>query len=271
MNTHTVVRLPSNVETYYSRMGSSMRDKLFFLERIPQDVTVFADFGCGDGELLSYVGFERKGPNTILLGYDRSADALELARHKNPDGLWTPSYEYFKARLDSYHRVGRKSCLILSSVVHEVLTQIGPTGWFRFWSMIRSLGCTYIAIRDMAVELDTMTQPVDGTIMSTLAANPLMSQVLLYGVQEPGIFASRADMLQGLLKYRYEDDLHKELDENYFPLSSEQWLNLTNIGSGYAVRHFDHYSLPFNRAKWFQDFGLNIPDATHIKLILKRI
>jgi len=266
MNVHNVVRLPTDVSKYYRRMESSMPDKLFFVERLPHDVTVFADFGCGDGSLLDFVILERPTCRAAI-GYDISKDALRRASAKNPDGFWTPSFAAFGARIDRWKREGHKVCLVLSSVVHEVLAS--PAGFIAFWRMLRALECDYIAIRDMACEIDAFSSPaVD---QDRLLESGLMRDVVLYGTGGNFAFQNRAEMLQALLKYRYEDDIHKELAENYFPLSAEQWLNATTIGSGYQLMHFDHYSLPFNRERWFDDFGVNVPDPTHIKILLKRI
>lgn len=258
---NNVLALPP---AYYERLGSSLEEKLFFLDRIPKDVTVFADFGCGDGRLLANVA-ERRANVHFTLGYDRNADVL---RTNSPTSHWTPSLATFEARIQALRKQGHKVCLILSSVVHEVLSQ--GLSWFKFWAMIRGLGCDFVAIRDMACSIDAKSDTSQRGHEAAIRTG-LLDDILLYGTEGTFEFQNRADFLQALLKYRYTENLHAELAEDYFALSSEQWLNLTNVGSGYTVQHFDHHSVPWHRENWKRDFGLDIEDPTHIKIILKKV
>lgn len=265
MNQH--VLLPANTSLYYGRMAHSLKDKLFFVDRLPGDISVAVDFGCGDGKLLDAVSYELPQLRH-LIGYDLATDALALAKQRSPDVFWTPSIAHVRLKLDALHKAGHKSVLILSSVIHEVLSS--GTSWAAFWETVRSLGCDYVVIRDMAVSVEAFTTKVDPETESRLSAAPELQDIMLFGTKEPGTFESRAEMLQALLKFGYEADLEKELAENYFAVTAEMYLNLTMVGSGYSVRHYDHHSLKFNRDRWSELFGVKVCDPTHIKIILKR-
>lgn len=252
--------------SYYAKLEGSIKDKLWFVERVPAEVTVFADFGCGDGALLNALRQVR--PGAELIGYDHNGDAVEaaIARHMG-GGFWTPHLAFFAASIATHRKQGKKVCLILSSVVHEVLSQ--GTSWKAFWQTIRDLGADYVAIRDMAVEGSALETEVDPALELTLMRCDQLTHFLLYGVKDCGRFANRAEMLEGLLKYRYQDT-EREYAENYFALTVEQWHNLTACGSGYQLRHFDHHSMAWHRARWHEDFGVDIPDATHLTVLLKK-
>lgn len=251
---------------YHSAMSRSVQDKLWFMGSIPSGPVAFADFGCADGSLLRAI-HERR-PDAELLGYDLSTDAIEAAIRRCPGGgYWTPHLAFFAARIRRCKEAGLTVVLVLSSVVHEVISQ--GTRWEDFWKTIRSLGADYVAIRDMGVEASAFSTPVEAGLELSLMRSDKLTDWLLYGVQECGQLASRAEMLHGLLKYQYADR-EREYAENYFALTVEQWHNLTGFGSGYSLRHFEHYSLPYHRQRWEQDFGVDIPDATHIKILLKR-
>lgn len=263
-----------NLEAYVSRLRSSTPDKLFFLSKLPPEVTVFADFGCADGHLLREVHLERRetpdGWDGVYIGYDHDAAMVEAARSRRVPGQFefTADFAMFSARIERHHRQGRKSCLILSSVVHEVLSQ-EPGMFLRFWLSVKSLGCHYVAIRDMAVEEGAYRKPVAKAEINAALEDEDLGHFLRHGTKEAMVFQNRAEFLEGLLKCRYEDKA-REYAESYFPLTSEQWLNWTTIGSGYKLRHFEHTPLLFLQRWWAEKFGLFIPDPTHVKLLLQK-
>lgn len=269
------VASPNDLATYNMRLRHSMADKVFFLERVPAEVTVFADFGCADGHLLRELHLHRReqpgGWDGVYVGYDHNPDMIAAAKRNRADGNYefTADYAMFAARLERHHRQGRKSCLVLSSVVHEVLSQ-RPGGFIPFWHLLGQLGCEYIAIRDMAVEADAFHHSPGVADTEAVCRDPNMAHFLLYGVEEPGTFSHRAEFLEGLLKADYRDNWENEYAERYFPLTAEQWFLATTLPGTYQLRHFEHSPVPFLQAKWRERYGIHVPDPTHIKLILQR-
>lgn len=266
---------PENLTAYTERLRDSMADKLFFIERIPSDVTVFADFGCADGALLREVHLHRRdwpqGFKGVYIGYDHNPTMIAKAKQSRAVGNfeYTADYHMFAARLNRHHRQGKKSCLILSSVVHEVLSQ-RPGDFLTFWHLLKHLGCEYIAVRDMAVGADALARGPGVEDAEAVYRDPNMAHFLSLGVEKPGTFSNRAEFLEGLLKADYRDNWQNEYAERYFPLTAEQWLNYTTVGSGYKLRHFEHSALPYLQHHWAERYGVFVPDPTHIKLILQK-
>lgn len=247
---HDVADYPA----YCRSMEKSLEEKLFFLDRLPPEVTVLADFGCADGALLNAA---QKNKPTLehLIGYDHDENMLRLARDFGGHEL-TSSYGMLAARLHRHHKMGRQSCLVLSSVIHEVISQGVP--WQTMWKAVRDLGCTYVAIRDMAVSYEahiTAAPPRPITLDAWHAH---------YSIQ------SMADYLQAIMKVRYPHDADREAEEDYFPVDVETMLNTCTLGSGYKLRYFDHAPLPFLVAEWRAKTGETLTEATHVKLLLKR-
>jgi len=249
-------------EQYHANLRRSLKDKLWFVGLLPQGRPLtYIDFGCADGALLGSI--QRDNPCAEIIGYDTRKDAIEAAIRHLPGGYWTPQIELVTMKAQEAKRNGRRVVLILSSVIHEVLSQ--GTMWWQFWQTVRSLNADYIAIRDMAVEQETWSRAPSYHEVETLCLAEKYQPWMLNGRG----MENRGDMLHGLLKYQY-GNWEREYAENYLPLTSEEYLNLCTVGSGYALRHFEHYSYEFHRKRWQEDFGITIPDPTHIKLLLKR-
>ena len=249
-------------EQYHANLRLSLKDKLWFVGLLPTGRPLtYIDFGCADGALLGAIA--RDNPCAELVGYDVRKDAIEAAVRRLPGAFCTPEIAMLMLKAQEAKRQGRRVVLILSSVIHEVLSQ--GTMWWQFWQTVRDINADYIAIRDMAVEQDAWATPPLYREAEALCCAPAYQQWMLSG----GGMENRGDMLHGLLKYRY-GDWEREYAENYLPLSSEEYLNLTTVGSGYRLRHFEHYSYEFHRKQWQEDFGITISDATHVKILLKR-
>jgi SAM-dependent methyltransferase len=133
---------PANIALYNERMGHALADKMFFVERVPAEVTVFADFGCADGRLLREIHLQRRewpqGWGHHYIGFDHNAGMIELAKRTRSIGNYefTADFAMFAARIDRHHRKGLKVCLVLSSVVHEVMSQ-QPGEFIPFWHQLK--------------------------------------------------------------------------------------------------------------------------------------
>lgn len=55
--------------------------------------------------------------------------------------------------------------------------------------------------------------------------------------------------------------------ENYFPHTIEEFLN--KIPDYYEIVYFEHYTLPFIREQVRKDFGVQLTDPTHGKILLR--
>ena len=87
-----------------------------------------------------------------------------------------------------------------------------------------------------------------------------------------------------LIKYRYQENWAREVEENYLPISKEK-LASTLVSIGYAFTHKESSKLAFYEKCWKKDFKLGLPDnngyrkqfyawlttlATHIKWMLEK-
>lgn len=59
------------------------------------------------------------------------------------------------------------------------------------------------------------------------------------------------------------------MKENYFPITVEKILSKIPTDL-YKIKYFEHYMLPFNKQKIWEDFGTELNDNTHVKILLER-
>ena len=75
------------------------------------------------------------------------------------------------------------------------------------------------------------------------------------------------NLLQFFLTYRYKENWSREVRENYFPHTIEEFLS--KIPDHYEVVYFEHYALPFVKDQVQKDFNVQLVDFTHGKILLK--
>lgn len=82
-----------------------------------------------------------------------------------------------------------------------------------------------------------------------------------------GKIDNNKSLIHYLLKYRYNTNWNREVRENYLPITKEEFFNI--IPSSYEIVYYHHYTLPFTKDKIQEDFGIELKDNTHIKILLK--
>lgn len=85
-----------------------------------------------------------------------------------------------------------------------------------------------------------------------------------------GSLKSNRNLIHYLMKYRYKENWNREVRENYFPLSLEGLLSKIPTDQ-YEIVYFENYILPYTSKKVKEDFGIEIRDNTHIKLLLEKV
>lgn len=75
--------------------------------------------------------------------------------------------------------------------------------------------------------------------------------------------------LHWLLKYKYTENWDRELNENYLPVTIETFKN-NKIPSNWQIIYEDHYTYDYIKQQIKNDFGVEIKEPTHLKMILKR-
>jgi len=223
-----------NVQGYNLSMQKALIDKVFFLDKV-DGAEVFADYGCADGSILKY-------------------------------DIWaTDDLKKFQKQVENEKIKGEIVCLSLLSLIHEVYSY-GPGEVKEFWNLVLNSGLfDYVAIRDMCVSRTT-SRPSDS--ISVAKIRMLYDKDMLAQWEATwGSIDENWSLVHFLLTYRYVDSWDREFKENYLPLSLENLLDL--ITPDWEPTYIEHFTLPFIRHQVKEDFGIDLQDRTHLKLILK--
>ena len=249
-----------NINQYNTHMTKSMIDKLYFVDKV--DAEVFVDFGCADGALLKTI--QNLFPNHIYIGYDICEEMIQEAKNNNPNNI--QFYGDWNEVIDQLNKYDKKKCLILSSVIHEIYSYSSKNQINDFWNQVWSNCFDYIAIRDMMVNSSTSrpSDPISVARVKQVFQNKLLQE----WEHQWGSINENWSLVHFLLTYRYTENWSREVKENYLPINLEEFLNL--IPREYIPSHIEHYTLPFIRKQVFKDFGIQLQDRTHLKLILEQ-
>ena len=246
----------SNMEVYNAGMRKSMLDKIWWMDKMDDSVNTVLDYGCADGALLSIV--HEMNPELILYGYDFNKDMLNLACNNVPDGYFSDIYGIINTSVKENEVV-----LVASSVFHEIENYSHDVT--SEYERIFNNDYKYIAIRDMFVSEKSCG------ISDQLTVAKVRQQFSYDKIKEFESFTGPIDcnrnLLQFFLTYRYEANWDREVRENYFPHTIEQFLS--KIPDHYEVVYFEHYTLPFLREQVQKDFGVQLTDPTHGKILLR--
>ena len=247
---------------YNEGMRKSIRDKLFWEGLVDEKVQAVCDFGCADGELLKQVQIDF--PNWELYGIDNDSHMRELAEKKIPDANICISFDEY---------IPTDNCILnISSVIHEIYSYCSGEQIDNFWENVFDSRFRYIAIRDFMIS-KSINRPAD--------VNDYM-KILVYDAPQSGVPDTISDfenvwgtlqdnknLVHYLMKYRYLKNWSREVRENYFPITIEEFMAKIPPLS-YEIVYFNHYVLPYNREKIRNDFGIELKDPTHVKMLLKK-
>lgn len=256
-------------KTYNEKMQKSLIDKIFFMDKV--EAEIYVDFGCANGHLLRVLA--NLFPEHTYIGYDISEEMINEAKsHDNPSNLiFTTKWEGVEAYIDrerSNDVEGFKTrvCLILSSVIHEVYSY-GPENVKSFWKTVFSDKLfDFIVIRDMCVS-KTCSRPSD--FISVARIRQLFdAEKLSQWETQWGSLEENWSLTHFLLSYHYEN-WEREYRENYLPVCKENLLKMFPVN--FFPVFVEHYTLPYLRKKIFKDFGIQLQERTHIKIIMERI
>jgi hypothetical protein len=244
-----------SIPRYATDMSRSLDEKLFFLSKIRSNS--FVDYGCADGVLGAEI--LRRQPTTVYRGFDLSKRMIERGKFLYPSLGFFDSWNRLIADLDTNER----PILILSSIIHEVYSYSSPKEIDRFWLRVLDHRWSGIIIRDM-IPADLL---VDDTTSSADAVRDALPSWIIDSFEARwGSIGISANLMHLLLKYRYERDWKRELDENYMPIDEKQLMNI--IGNRYQVAYHRRNTPSFLKQKALQDIGVSWPNDVHLSLIL---
>jgi hypothetical protein len=254
-------------EDYNDRMARSVLDKLFFLDKIDADILV--DFGCADGTLFRYLKPYAAGIK--LIGFDSDAEMCRIAREtagSAGDAEFIEQWDNVLAQLRTAREQGKQTALLLSSVIHEIYNYCDPREIDETWKRIWDAAFDFVIIRDMipSESVDRESDPNDvQKVLRKFRTTPELKDF----ERRWGSIQNNKNLVHFLLKYRYvQPNWPREVKENYLPLYWEDLM--ASIPEGYDVLYQEHYPLPFIKRQVRKDLGIELKDATHLKLILER-
>ena len=266
----------NDIKSYTDNMSKGLDDKLFFLNRINFNKDkryVFVDFGCADGVLITamYEILEAKGIYGYYIGYDISEDMINLAKTKcgiSTDRIlftdsWSSVETVLKLNQDA------ESVLILSSVVHEVYSYARPESddIGKFWKRVRNSGFKYICVRDMMCSED-INRPTDEKFANAFKRKANYIKYISEFENKWGeIRHNNKNAVHFLLKYRWTINWEREVNENYFPLYIDEFMERFN--EKYNVTYFERFRVPYLDKCIKEDFGIELEDYTHIKAVFE--
>lgn len=242
-----------NIISYNDEMRKSTEDKIWFLNIINQNIKGIYDYGCGDGSLLMVI--HKMYPDLILIGYDVNFDMISLAQKNLPNATFiTKPIHDLTAFLVN-----------VSSVFHEIHNY--STNIKEDYNNIFGYNAPLIAIRDMFYT-EKSCRMTNKKYLSTIYQNQPADKIKDFELYN-GSITENKNFLHFLLKYRYIDNWEREVRENYFPFSLEEFLK--KIPKNYKVIYLHHYTLPFLREQIEKDFGFILEDFTHAKILLEKV
>lgn len=245
-----------DIDEYNARMRQAMLDKLWWLDKVGDNVRKVVDYGCADGALLQEV--HSMDASWMLFGYDFNEDMVALAKENVPTGVFSTDFSELSGTADCENAV-----LVASSVFHEIHNYSSDVeGEYR---QIFGSGYQYIAIRDMFISEKQFGFSDPDPLAKVREKSP--AKWIEDFETFMGPIDRRENLLQFLLTYPYQTNWDREVRENYFPHTVEQFL--ARIPKCYEVVHFEHYTLPFVKEKVHQDFGIELQDETHAKILLR--
>ena len=250
-----------NYDVYINGMRKSLKDKLFFMN-MTEAVDTLIDFGCADGELLKEV--HQKFPQYRLIGIDSDRVMLERATNKVSNLLIIKQRGLPKLSIE----LAQNAILNMSSIINEIYTYSNKYEISDFWHNVFNTGYKYISIRDLMMgkksyrfaqqlEIEAIKQKIDKIQLEDF-------------IKQWGDIKTESSLIHLLLKYRYKENWEREVKENYFPITVEEFLSIIPTNQ-YKIIYFDHYMLPFNKEQIWKDFGIKLKDNTHMKILLERI
>ena len=252
----------NNYDVYNKRMDKSFQDKLFFLDKIKDNVEAIVDFGCADGALIRHLS---ELTNTKLVGYDSDYNMIDIAKSKtNKDNcLFNEDFE----EIIKEEIIPQESLLNISSVIHEVYSYLDSKDIEIFWDMVLDSNFKYISVRDLCAS-ESINRPSNINDYTKLIqkANP---KFLSDFESIWGSVRENRNLVHYLLKYRFLENWDREVRENYFGLSLECLLSKIPMDK-YEIVYFENYILPYTANKIREDFDIELHDNTHVKLLLKK-
>jgi len=245
---------------YVSEMEKGLQDKLFFMDKI--NFSTLLDYGCADGMLIE--SMSNYYPDKKYIGYDFDEKMIKLSKNKNIHNA--SFYSDLDIANNNILNSTGKTAILCSSLIHEVYSYGTKEDIKNFWNNLFSGTYDYVIIRDMTLSQEVKMEKTDPSDIQKLFENGDLDQIKEFESIWGSVW-NKANFIHYLMKYRYLKNWNREVMEDYFPVSIQE--HLAQIPHNFEIIHFEHFSLPFQREVILKDFGIEMNEKTHIKIILK--
>lgn len=164
----------------------------------------------------------------------------------------------------------KRSCLLLSSVVHEVYSYAGHSRIINaFWRRVFDGGFKYIVIRDTIPDRIDIVKPREFADDVRKVKSKVDPAYLRDFEEKWGpIDTSYRRFVRFILTYRYKDNWDRESLENYIPLSYSTLLR--KIPGNYEIIDGENYQFQPIAANFQDEYDIKLKVNTHLSMILAR-
>lgn len=267
---------------YCFRMRGSVMDKCFWVDKVPGTKTV-VDWGCADGSMLFWAYHLNPDAGVRYVGFDRDKDMVDMARKawNGPESISDETFkkvenaneimEFSDSLTGLYDSLSDDSsdsmCLVLSSVLHEILSEHGGLSRDSLVEFAKDVAPKYIAIRDMQFRVaDPERTDVDYDVFKDISPEFDPYRIDEF-VDMYGGFSKLKNLVHFLLKRRYPDNWEHELCEDYFAAKQPA---IDAMFPDYEPIYWNRYLPPFLRDEIEKKDGLCMDGVTtHVQLILR--
>lgn len=252
-----------DMSVYVKRMRKSLLDKLFFMDKTYAPVTAVIDFGCANGVLIH--AMKEFFPEYKYFGYDINPEMIAQAKELVSEAEFFSDWDIM---MDAIDKQGIKTddCLInISSVIHEVYSYGKDIDIKNFYDRIFNSNFHYIAIRDMMPQ--SSYQTINKDDLEKLKKS-FPKQIKDFE-NIWGCIHCQRDLMHFLLKYKYIENWDREVRENYFPITVEEFLSVV-YSHPYQVVYEELVTPPYIAQSIWHDTKIILTQTTHCKLLLER-
>lgn len=262
-----------NINSYNENMSKHIKDKLFWLDKFSDKHYTIVDFGCADGTIINNLCETNKDNHYMhtYIGYDISETMIDIAKTNfhgddNEDVIFTSSWDEVKEKLNE--NKNRIKILFLSSVIHEVYSYAKSTEEIDdFWNKVFDSDFDYVIVRDMMVTYDTYRYVNSSELNKVYGKVKYEKQVADFE-EKHGELKIMKNFMHFLLKYRWKINWKREVNEDYFPIMVEDFLEL--MEHDYNIDYLERFRVSFLDDEIKKDFDVKLTDYTHIKIIFSK-
>jgi len=274
-----------NIDTYIKGMSATLKDKMWWLDLIPDEIDTVIDYGCAQGDLALLLPDKYR-----YIGIDNSSEMLQLARHNHLLHFGRHS-EFYPSLIEANGKYEPSTTvLVLNSVMHEIFSYLSPAEVHALFEEMFGSGIRCVAIRDMhlpdaeaigRIGTHSNRERLNQSFRYSNLWTEYMNYVLYDRYTEGYIQEDKGRgkfegmpvyMTEFLLKYRYVENWKREMREYYL----WPWLQMIsqyikadgNDHGFYAVAHESEFRIPFIVDKIKEDFDIDFDLNTHRKVLL---